>query len=53
MTADHASRGRVELGMGAGWFEREHRAFGFVFPPIRDRMDLLTEQVEIVHRLLR
>ena len=37
--------------MGAGWFEREHRAFGFPFPPIRERLDILTEQVEIVHRL--
>ena len=51
VTADHASRGRVELGMGAGWFEREHRAFGFPFPATRERMDILTEQVEIVHRL--
>jgi F420-dependent oxidoreductase-like protein len=51
VTADHASDGRVELGMGAGWFEREHEAFGFDFPPTRERMDLLTEQVEIVHRL--
>jgi F420-dependent oxidoreductase-like protein len=51
VTADHASRGRVELGMGAGWFEREHAAFGFPFPSDRERMDILTEQVEIVHRL--
>lgn len=51
VTADHVSGGRVELGMGAGWFEREHTAFGFPFPPIRERMDILEEQVEIVHRL--
>lgn len=51
VTADHASGGRVELGLGAGWFEREHAAFGFAFPPIGERMDILTEQVEIVHRL--
>jgi F420-dependent oxidoreductase-like protein len=51
VTADHASGGRVELGMGAGWFEREHEAFGFAFPPVSERMDVLTEQVEIVHRL--
>jgi F420-dependent oxidoreductase-like protein len=51
VTADHVSRGRVELGMGAGWFEKEHLAFGFPFPSRRERMDILTEQVEIVHRL--
>jgi F420-dependent oxidoreductase-like protein len=51
VTADHVSGGRVELGMGAGWFEREHAAFGYPFPPLRERMDMLEEQVEIVHRL--
>jgi F420-dependent oxidoreductase-like protein len=51
VTADHVSGGRVELGMGAGWFEREHTAFGFAFPPVRERMGLLAEQIEIVHRL--
>jgi F420-dependent oxidoreductase-like protein len=50
-TVDHASSGRVELGMGAGWFEREHEAFGFPFPSNAERLDLLGEQVEIVHRL--
>jgi F420-dependent oxidoreductase-like protein len=51
VTADHVSGGRVELGMGAGWFEAEHRAFGFPFPDVRERMDMLTEQLEIVHGL--
>lgn len=51
VTADHASGGRVELGMGAGWFEREHRAFGFAFPPPGERLRMLEEQAEIVHRL--
>jgi F420-dependent oxidoreductase-like protein len=51
VTADHASGGRVELGMGAGWFEGEHAAFGFPFPPVSQRFDILEEQVEIVHRL--
>jgi F420-dependent oxidoreductase-like protein len=51
VTADHVTGGRVELGMGAGWFELEHREFGFPFPPSSVRLDLLTEQVEIVHRL--
>src|SRR5256712_4192471 len=51
VTADHASGGRVELGMGAGWFEGEHRAFGFPFPPTGERWAMLEEQVEIVHRM--
>jgi F420-dependent oxidoreductase-like protein len=51
VSADHASGGRVELGIGAGWFEREHEAYGFPFPPTTERMDLLAEQIEIVHRL--
>jgi F420-dependent oxidoreductase-like protein len=50
ITADHVSGGRVELGMGAGWHEEEHRAYGFDFPPDDERMLLLEEQLEIVHR---
>ena len=50
-TADHISGGRVELGMGAGWNELEHEAFGFPFPPLRERVEHLAEQLEIVHRL--
>ncbi len=48
-TADHISGGRVELGLGAGWHEREHAAYGFPFAPTRTRMDVLEEQLEIVH----
>jgi F420-dependent oxidoreductase-like protein len=48
-TADHVSGGRVELGLGAGWHEEEHRAYGFPFPPTRERIDILAEQLEIVH----
>jgi F420-dependent oxidoreductase-like protein len=47
-TADHISGGRIELGIGTGWNEREHRAYGFEFPPMRTRMDRLAEQLEIV-----
>jgi alkanesulfonate monooxygenase SsuD/methylene tetrahydromethanopterin reductase-like flavin-dependent oxidoreductase (luciferase family) len=43
------SGGRVELGLGAGWHEREHAAYGFPFPPLGERMQMLTEQLEIVH----
>jgi F420-dependent oxidoreductase-like protein len=49
VAADHVSGGRVELGLGAGWHEREHAAFGFEFPPLAVRMGLLAEQLEIVH----
>jgi F420-dependent oxidoreductase-like protein len=50
VTADHVSGGRIELGMGAGWHEGEHRSFGFPFETTKARFDRLTEQVEIVHR---
>jgi len=48
VTADHVSGGRVELGIGAGWHEREHEAHGFPFPPLKTRMDILEEQIQIV-----
>jgi F420-dependent oxidoreductase-like protein len=50
-TADHVSGGRIEIGMGAGWNEREHAAYGFAFPDLGDRYDLFAEQVEIVRGL--
>ncbi len=50
-TADHVSGGRIELGIGMGWMEREHRAFGFPFPESRVRAEMFAEQIEIVHRL--
>jgi F420-dependent oxidoreductase-like protein len=52
LLVDHASGGRVEIGMGGGWMDYEHRAFGFPFPDVPTRMEMLAEQVEIVHRLL-
>lgn len=48
VTADHASGGRVELGLGAGWHEREHEAYGFPFADVRTRVDVLEEQLQIV-----
>jgi F420-dependent oxidoreductase-like protein len=50
-TADHVSGGRIELGLGAGWMEREHRAYGFPFPDMSVRLAMFAEQLEIVHRL--
>jgi F420-dependent oxidoreductase-like protein len=47
-TVDHVSGGRVELGLGAGWYEMEHEAFGFPFPPLAERMQMLEEQLAIV-----
>jgi F420-dependent oxidoreductase-like protein len=49
-TADHVSNGRIELGMGAGWHEGEHRSFGFPFDSVKDRFDRHAEQLEIVRR---
>ncbi len=52
VTADRVSGGRIEFGMGAGWHEGEHRNWGFAFPPVGERVSMLEEQVEIVHRLM-
>ena len=47
-TADRISGGRIEPGIGAGWHQAEHDAFGFPFLPVRERMKVLEEQLEIV-----
>jgi len=46
---DHMSGGRVEVGLGAGWYEEEHRAYGLAFPSGRERYDLLEDQLAILH----
>src|SRR5215210_75322 len=51
VTADQISGGRVSLGLGAGWHEREHEAFGFAFGSTRERMDVFAEQLAVVRRL--
>jgi F420-dependent oxidoreductase-like protein len=48
---DQMSGGRVELGLGAGWFDEEHRQFGIPFPPTGERFDRLEEQLEIITAL--
>ena len=50
VTVDHISRGRVEVGMGSGWYEREHDAHGFPFLDGRQRFELFAEQVEVAVR---
>src|SRR6185312_10246324 len=48
---DQMSAGRVELGIGAGWYEAEHRAYAFDFPPTKARFDSLTDQLAIIDGL--
>ena len=45
---DQMSGGRVELGLGAGWYEQEHTAYGIPFPPLGERFDRLTEQLAVI-----
>ena len=49
-TVDHISNGRVELGIGAGWFETEHETYGFDFMTTRARLDELDRQLEEIVR---
>ena len=50
---DDMSRGRIELGLGAGWFDTEHTAYGVPFPTLGQRFDMLTEQLEIITGMWR
>ncbi len=50
-TVDEMSGGRVEVGVGAGWNEAEHLALGLPFPEIRERADLLEDELAILHGL--
>jgi alkanesulfonate monooxygenase SsuD/methylene tetrahydromethanopterin reductase-like flavin-dependent oxidoreductase (luciferase family) len=51
MTIDHASHGRLELSLGAAWFDKEHTELGIPFPSTGERFDLLEDSLEIMTRL--
>jgi F420-dependent oxidoreductase-like protein len=50
---DQMSGGRVDFGIGTGWFEAEHTAYGIPFPPLKERFERLEEQLEITTGLWR
>jgi alkanesulfonate monooxygenase SsuD/methylene tetrahydromethanopterin reductase-like flavin-dependent oxidoreductase (luciferase family) len=47
-TADHISGGRIDVGIGSGWAEREHATYGLPFPPLAERMKLLERQLQVL-----
>ena len=51
VTVDHISGGRVDFGVGAGWTEREHEAYGWEYPSARERVDRFAEALEIWDRV--
>jgi len=52
VTLDHITGGRLDLGIGAGWFVREHEAYGWDLPPAGVRVDMLKESVQIIRSLV-
>ncbi|MGI8553617.1 MAG: LLM class flavin-dependent oxidoreductase [Dehalococcoidia bacterium] len=52
MTVEHLSGGRLEIGLGAGWHAPEFTAYGYRFPPVKERMDALEEGTRLVRQLL-
>lgn len=52
-TVDQISHGRFTLSIGAAWFQREHEAYGWDFPPMQERQDRLEEACELIRRLIR
>lgn len=53
VTVDHVSNGRLELGIGTGWFKQEHDSFGIPFPEPKELVDRFEEAVEVIDLLLR
>jgi alkanesulfonate monooxygenase SsuD/methylene tetrahydromethanopterin reductase-like flavin-dependent oxidoreductase (luciferase family) len=51
ITADHISNGRCDFGLGAGWYEREHEAYGYEFPSPGDRVEMFKEALELFESL--
>src|SRR3546814_19780605 len=51
LTIDHASHGRLELSLGAAWYDKEHNELGIPFPSTSERFDLLEDALEHVNRL--
>ncbi len=51
LTVDHASHGRLELSLGAAWYDKEHGELGIPFPPLTERYALLEDALEITTRL--
>ncbi|MCU1457191.1 MAG: class F420-dependent oxidoreductase [Actinomycetia bacterium] len=52
ITVDHVSHGRVDLSLGAAWFEGEHRALGFDFPPTGERIEGFEEALQVIELLM-
>ena len=52
-TLDQASAGRFVLALGAAWFQREHEAFGWRFPPMKERQDRFQEACELIRKLFQ
>jgi len=50
-TVDVASHGRLNAGIGAGWYEHEWRAYGYGFPELKERIGMFKEACEIIHRM--
>ena len=53
VTVDHISNGRVDFGIGAGWWEREHEAFSYVFPSAGDRVTMFSQALDAIDSFQR